>query len=447
MDPRDPIDPISPGTRVSGTDELPESGTPSLASSSSSGKSRRAAGDEPSHEKLKKAVPGGCDNIGGGLLQGAGSVLAGFAGGAAALVAAPVMGARDAGPKGAAVGLAAGVVAFVALPVAGVVSGIGEVVAGAANTPSAVQAKAQGKEWDEHTQQYTEYSLPEELERLKAVDVDSAFTSAAGAAAAAERGERKTAAPVAAMGMYDALGVDPAATEGELKRAYYKRSLKLHPDKNPNDPEASTKFQEVARAYQVLSDPVMRARYDKGGEAGIEEGENANRIDAKMMFEIFFGTEKFEDLIGAVPMVVEMSVDRPMPPEEKKFRQLLREAKVATHLAELTSAYVEGARGPAAFSTWAAHFAEELTDTPFGLRLLHVLGSCYVHNAEDFLSSRSPVGIPEQARLSVTATARSVKTRVTALTAAASAASAAAKAERSVKESEEAERVSEADSP
>ena len=362
----DPRDPISPGTRVSGTDDLPESGTPSLASSSSSGKSRRAAGDEPSHEKLKKAVPGGSDNIGGGLLQGAGSVLAGFAGGAAALVAAPVMGARDAGPKGAAVGLAAGVVAFVALPVAGVVSGIGEVVAGAANTPSAVQAKAQGKEWDEHTQQYTEYSLPEELERLKAVDVDSAFTSAAGAAAAAERGERKTAAPVAATGMYDALGVDPAATEGELKRAYYKRSLKLHPDKNPNDPEASTKFQEVARAYQVLSAPVMRARYDKGGEAGIEEGENANRIDAKMMFEIFFGTEKFEDLIGAVPMVVEMSVDRPMPPEEKKFRQLLREAKVATHLAELTSAYVEGARGPAAFSTWAAHFAEELTDTPFG---------------------------------------------------------------------------------
>ena len=50
---------------------------------------------------------------------------------------------------------------------------------------------------------------------------------------------------------------------------------------------------------------------------------------------------------------------------------------------------------------------------------LNVLGSCYVHNAEDFLSSRSPVGIPEQARLSVTATARSVKTRVTALTAAA----------------------------
>ena len=437
------MDPTSPGTRISGTDDIAESGTPSLDSSSSSGKSRRP-GDELPSEKLKKAVPGGSDNIGGGMLQGVGSVLAGFAGGAAALVAAPIMGARDAGAKGAAVGLAAGVVAFVALPVAGVVSGIGEVVAGAANTPSAVQAKAQGKEWDEHAQQYTEYSLPEELERLKAVDVDSAFSSA-GADAAAEGGGRKAAAPVAATGMYDALGVDPAATEGELKRAYYKRSLKLHPDKNPDDPEASTKFQEVARAYQVLSDPAMRARYDKGGEAGIEEGEQANRVDAKMMFEIFFGTEKFENLVGQVPMVVEMSVDRPLPPEEKKFRQLLREAKVGTHLAELISPYVEGTLGPAAFSTWAATFAEDLTDTPFGLRLLHCLGSCYVHNAEDFLSSLSPVGIPEQARLSVTATARSVTTRVTALTAAASAASAAAKAERSVKESEEAERVSEAD--
>ena len=437
--------PASPGTRVSGTDEsqYADSSTPSLDSSSSSGKTRRM-GDEPPHEKLKKAVPGGSENIGGGLLSGVGSMLAGVAGGAAALVAAPIMGARDAGPKGAAVGLAAGVVAFVALPVAGVVSGIGEVVAGVANTPSAMQAKAQGKEWDEHAQQYTEYSLPEELERLRSVDVDNAFSSSP-VDSAAEGGERKATAPVAATGMYDALGVDPAATESELKRAYYKRSLRLHPDKNPDDPDASTKFQEVARAYQVLSDPVMRARYDKGGEAGIEEGEQANRVDAKMMFEIFFGTEKFENLVGQVPMVVEMSVDRPLPPEEKKFRQLLRETKVAMHLAELVSPYVDGSLGSAGFSTWAATFAEELTDTPFGLRLLHCLGSSYVHCAEDFLSSLSPIGIPDQARLSVSATARSVTTRVTALTAAASAASAAAKAERSVKESEEAERKSDSE--
>ena len=269
-------------------------------------------------------MPGGSNNIGGGLLSGMGSVLAGVAGGAAALLAAPIMGARDAGAKGAAVGLAAGMVAFVALPVAGVMSGIGEVVAGAANTPSAMQAKAQGKEWDEHAQQYAEYSLPEELERLRAVDVDSAFSSPTPDAAAAAGG-RKAAGPVVATGMYDALGVDPAATEGELKRAYYKRSLRLHPDKNPDDPDASTKFQEVARAYQVLSDPTTRARYDKGGEAGIAEGERGGRLDAKMMFEIFFGTEKFENLVGQVQARRGTAPERavhlpPHPPPAPSYR-------------------------------------------------------------------------------------------------------------------------------
>jgi hypothetical protein len=182
----------------------------------------------------KKAIPGGSDNIGGGLLNGMGSVLAGMAGGAAALVAAPIMGARDAGAKGAAVGLAAGVVAAVALPTLGVVSGIGEVVAGAANTPSAIKAAQQGKEWDEYAQQYAEYSLPEELDRLKAVDIDEAFAESGkenGAEDPTTPGGTKKG-PVVATGLYDALGVAPDANESELKRAYYKRSLKLHPDKN-----------------------------------------------------------------------------------------------------------------------------------------------------------------------------------------------------------------------
>ena len=88
------------------------------------------------------AVPGGSESIGSGLLSGMGSIVVGVAGGAAALVAAPILGAREAGVKGAAVGLAAGVVTAFALPLGGVVNGVGEVVAGAANTPSAIQAAA-----------------------------------------------------------------------------------------------------------------------------------------------------------------------------------------------------------------------------------------------------------------------------------------------------------------
>lgn len=66
------------------------------------------------------------------------------------------------------------------------------------------------------------------------------------------------------------LGVPRDAGEAKIKRAYRKLSVKYHPDKNPGDEEAKEKFQEVARAYEVLSDPDSRHIYDIEGEEGLE---------------------------------------------------------------------------------------------------------------------------------------------------------------------------------
>ena len=55
----------------------------------------------------------------------------------------------------------------------------------------------------------------------------------------------------------------------EIKRAYRQRARELHPDANPGDAATAERFKEVARAYQVLSDPDQRARYDRFGEAGV----------------------------------------------------------------------------------------------------------------------------------------------------------------------------------
>ncbi|XP_029933248.1 dnaJ homolog subfamily C member 9-like [Myripristis murdjan] len=65
--------------------------------------------------------------------------------------------------------------------------------------------------------------------------------------------------------LYEVLGVGVAASEAQVRRAYYRNSLKVHPDRAPGDPHATAKFQALGRVYSVLSDPQQRAAYDEQG--------------------------------------------------------------------------------------------------------------------------------------------------------------------------------------
>jgi molecular chaperone DnaJ len=95
---------------------------------------------------------------------------------------------------------------------------------------------------------------------------------------------------------YDVLGVGRNATAEEIKKAYRQMAIKFHPDKNPGDKAAEERFKEAASAYEILSDPEKKARYDRFGHAGQGMGGGGGFQGGGMNMEDIFS--QFGDIFG-----------------------------------------------------------------------------------------------------------------------------------------------------
>jgi molecular chaperone DnaJ len=93
---------------------------------------------------------------------------------------------------------------------------------------------------------------------------------------------------------YEVLGVSKATDAVELKKAYRKLAVQFHPDRNPDDKAAEDKFKEAAEAYEVLSDPDKKAKYDRYGHAGVD-GQGGFSGGGMTMDDIF---SQFGDVFG-----------------------------------------------------------------------------------------------------------------------------------------------------
>ena len=98
---------------------------------------------------------------------------------------------------------------------------------------------------------------------------------------------------------YEILGVSRDASADDLKKAYRKLAIKYHPDKNPGDKAAEEKFKEISEAYDVLSNPDKRQRYDQFGSAdGGAGGGFSGGFNPEDIFNTVFGSEDFSDFFG-----------------------------------------------------------------------------------------------------------------------------------------------------
>ena len=95
---------------------------------------------------------------------------------------------------------------------------------------------------------------------------------------------------------YETLGINKNATPEEIKKAYRKKAIEFHPDKNPGNKDAEENFKHAAEAYEVLSDPQKKAKYDQYGHKAFESGGYGGHPGGMNMDDIF---SQFGDIFGS----------------------------------------------------------------------------------------------------------------------------------------------------
>eukprot|EP00929_Paragymnodinium_shiwhaense_P016793 TRINITY_DN12542_c0_g1_i1.p1 TRINITY_DN12542_c0_g1~~TRINITY_DN12542_c0_g1_i1.p1 ORF type:complete len:648 (+),score=203.14 TRINITY_DN12542_c0_g1_i1:85-2028(+) len=338
----------------------------------------------------------------GGLLSGVKCVFSGFFLGLAGAIMQPIEGARESGVTGCFKGAVLGVATGLFFSITGLCTGIFQAIRGAVATPKAICMASKGWQWDAQQADWTEprlYSLTREAEDIFGPDGkdDSEDEEVAGADTMGTSSSSRRR--VADSYYYDQLRVSPSASQGDIRKAYFRQSRQWHPDKS-SDPDAKKQFQAISEAYQVLSDPSRRRKYDQHGR---ESAGGEGFVDAKVFFKVLLGADYLAPYVGRLRLAEVFGdeiFNAPNEDEEaegggfsKKFRdseksqsrQVRRQVRLAVGLAAKLDGFVQGE--PTAFREASLQEAKELLrkDAALGPSLEEI-GWVYRSSGELFLA-------------------------------------------------------------
>jgi len=355
-----------------------------------------------------------------GLKAAISNTLRGGVYGVGAFVASPIAGVVKDGKLGLLKGVITGALLGIALPLTGIVIGVGQVIRGLFSTPEAILDGFYGcKVWNETNYRWEEYRLDEELKEiqsaLEAEERRKMKQSSSASTGAANSKEYVSSKKVKTTEYYDLLEVPPNASSSEIRSAYRKKARSVHPDKNPNDPNAEHKFRKLSAAYQTLSDPTKRKRYDTSGigaeQSGSDEGASA-MLDPYVFFAVLFASEQVEPYIGELGLAQTFDsllklggadggtksyqtwgdLKSALGWKESILKRRKRQVDIALHLKSRVTDYVEGYLELGAFKESCWDEAVNIANGgSYGATFLLAIGPALVVEADSFLGYRASV--------------------------------------------------------
>lgn len=304
---------------------------------------------------------------------------------------------------GSILGLVGGLIGAIGVLLSSLCSCLYFTTVGLIRTPVAAYSLALGKEWDKDAEEWIDYDMSVESDTLLGINEEAFVEHVNQKKSARELYSQNRASrtnpvdegdaprPVKKKNVqdrvfYDILGVEPEATASEIKKAYYIKAKKNHPDRNPDDAEAKANFQKISQAYEVLGDEALRLTYDTRGKSAVEGNTG---MEAGTMYTMIFGSENFETIIGELQIAtqIKLMTEATKPTEILRFRQRLRELKLAIILAGKLDGFAEG--DEEVFREKAQSEAKELSESALGGTLVGLIGTIYVERACAQLSTLS----------------------------------------------------------